>query len=51
VDADGNVLPDEPIAMHFSNGVDKKVTLDDSGKATIKNAPLGPFRAKQPKRK
>jgi type VI secretion system secreted protein VgrG len=51
VDADGNVLTDEPIAMYFSDGSDKKVTLDGEGKATIKNAPLGPFRSKQPRRK
>ncbi|MBB3222146.1 type VI secretion system Vgr family protein [Pseudoduganella umbonata] len=51
VDADGNVLTDEPIAMQFSNGTDQGITLDASGKATIKNAPLGPFHAKQPRRK
>ncbi|MFC4931711.1 type VI secretion system Vgr family protein [Massilia sp. GCM10023247] len=51
VDADGNVLADEPIALRFSNDAEKKVTLDPSGKATIKNAPLGPFGAKQPRHK
>jgi uncharacterized protein involved in type VI secretion and phage assembly len=51
IDADGNVLTDEDIAIRFSNGDDKKVTLDGNGKAVIKNAPLGPLRAKQPKRK
>jgi uncharacterized protein (DUF2345 family) len=51
VDADGNVLTNEPIALYFSSGASKQVTLDGSGKATIKNAPLGPFRSKQPKRK
>ncbi|MFC0251172.1 type VI secretion system Vgr family protein [Massilia consociata] len=51
VDADGNVLTDEPINLNFSNGAEKKVVLDGSGKALIKNAPLGPFGAKQPRRK
>ncbi|MGJ9417863.1 type VI secretion system Vgr family protein [Massilia sp. CMS3.1] len=51
VDADGNVLANEPVALKFSNNGEKKVTLDGSGKATIKNAPLGPFGAKQPRRK
>lgn len=51
VDADGNVLTDEPVALQFSNSTEKTVTLDGSGKATIKNAPLGPFGAKQPRRK
>jgi type VI secretion system secreted protein VgrG len=51
IDADGNVLTDEDIAIRFSNGDDKKVTLDGNGKALIKNAPLGPLRAKQPNRK
>ena len=51
VDADGNALTNEPIALRFSSGAKDDVTLDGSGKATIKNAPLGPFGAKQPKRK
>jgi type VI secretion system secreted protein VgrG len=51
VDADGNVLTDEPITLRFSSGVEKKAVLDSSGKAVIKNAPLGPFGAKQPRRK
>ncbi|MGI4719629.1 MAG: hypothetical protein ACRYGO_17255 [Janthinobacterium lividum] len=51
VDADGNVLTDEPIVFRFSNGVEKKATLDGSGKATIKKAPLGPFGARQPRRR
>ena len=51
VDADGNALSDEPISLHFSGGGRDKVTLDGSGKATIKDAPLGPFGAKQPRRR
>jgi type VI secretion system secreted protein VgrG len=51
VDADGNALTGEPIDMHFSGGESKTVNLDSDGKATVKNAPLGPFRAKQPKRR
>jgi len=51
VDADGNALTDEPIDLSFFGGTNKNVTLDSNGKARIKNAPLGPFRSKQPKRK
>ncbi len=51
VDADGNVLTDEPIDMAFAGGTSKQLTLDGSGKAKVTNAPLGPFRSKQPKRK
>lgn len=51
VDADGNVLKDEAIDLRFSNGVDKAVTLDGSGIGKLKKAPLGPFRAVQPRRK
>jgi len=51
VDADENALTDEPINLHFSNQATKNVSLDSSGKAVIKNAPLGPFRADQPRRK
>ena len=51
VDADGNVLKDEPIALKFLNGAEKKATLDASGKAILRNVPLGPFGAKQPRRK
>jgi type VI secretion system secreted protein VgrG len=51
VDADGNVLTDEPIDLSFLNDASKNVTLDSNGKATIKKAPLGPFRSRQPKRK
>jgi type VI secretion system secreted protein VgrG len=51
VDADGNVLSDEPIAFNFSDGGEQRITLDGSGKATIKDAPLGPLSAKQPRRK
>lgn len=50
VDADGNALMDEPINLHFNNQPAKTVSLDSSGKAVIKNAPLGPFRANQPRR-
>lgn len=51
VDADGNVLTDEPIDISFLSGANKDVTLDKTGKAKIKNAPLGPLRSKQPRRK
>lgn len=51
VDADGNALTDEPITLHFNNQPAKVVSLDGSGRAVIKNAPLGPFRADQPRRK
>ncbi|RYG98301.1 MAG: DUF2345 domain-containing protein, partial [Alphaproteobacteria bacterium] len=51
VDADGNALTDEPVSLRFSSGAEKSVVLDGSGKALIKNAPLGPFGAKQPRRK
>jgi type VI secretion system secreted protein VgrG len=51
VDADGNVLTDEPIDISFASGTDKKITLDSNGKAKVNNAPLGPFKSKQPKRK
>ncbi|MCC2954193.1 type VI secretion system tip protein VgrG [Massilia sp. IC2-477] len=51
VDADGNALTDEPISLAFSSGSEKKAVLDGSGKAVIKNVPLGPFGANQPRRK
>lgn len=51
VDADGNVLTDEPLDIAFFGGDTKNVTLDGSGKAKLKNVPLGPFRSKQPKRR
>jgi hypothetical protein len=51
VDADGNALTEEPISLKFSDNKKYDIILDDSGKATVKNAPLGPFRAEQPKRK
>jgi len=51
VDADGNLLTDEPIDISFSGGSSKTVTLDSNGKATLKNVPMGPLRSKQPKRK
>ncbi|VXB40283.1 type VI secretion system Vgr family protein [Massilia sp. 9I] len=51
VDADGKVLTDEPIAMRFSNGKEQMAVLDGSGKAVLKNVPLGPFGAKQPRRR
>ncbi|WP_036248607.1 type VI secretion system Vgr family protein [Massilia sp. BSC265] len=51
VDADGNILTDELIALRFTSGAEKTAVLDGSGKAIIKNAPLGPFGAKQPRRK
>ncbi len=51
VDADGNALIDEPINLHFRGHPEKAVVLDGRGQAIIKNAPLGPFRADQPRRK
>jgi len=51
IDADGNVLADEPITMRFSDGKKISVALDAQGKAVIKHVPLGPFGAKQPRRK
>ena len=51
VDADGKALTDEPIALRFSNGADRKAVLDGSGKAILKNVPLGPFGAEQPRRR
>ncbi|MEX5746361.1 type VI secretion system Vgr family protein [Massilia sp. X63] len=50
-DADGNNLTDEPITLRFNSGAEKQAVLDGSGKAVIKNAPLGPFGANQPRRK
>jgi type VI secretion system secreted protein VgrG len=44
-------LTNEPIDLNFLNAEAKTVTLDGSGKATLKNAPFGPFRSNQPKRK
>jgi type VI secretion system secreted protein VgrG len=51
VDAEGNALTDEPIALTFNGGLEKTAKLDGAGKAVIKNAPLGPFGAKQPRRR
>ncbi len=51
VDADGNVLTNEPVAMRFSNEVERAVTLGADGKAKLKSVPLGPIKAKQPKRR
>jgi type VI secretion system VgrG family protein len=51
VDADGNALTDEPISLKFSDNKKHDIILDGSGRAIVKNAPLGPFRAEQPRRK
>lgn len=51
VDADGNVLTNEPVSVRFSNEVERAVTLGADGKAKLKNVPLGPINAKQPKRR
>lgn len=51
VDADGNVLADEPICLKFSDGSEKQTVLDGSGTSVLKNIPLGPFGAKQPRRR
>lgn len=51
IDADGNVLSDEPVLFKFFDGSEKTSILDSSGKAIIKQAPLGPFGAKQPRRR
>jgi uncharacterized protein (DUF2345 family) len=50
VDAEGNALANEPIELNFSNAYGT-VTLDGNGRATLKKAPLGPFRSNQPNRK
>lgn len=50
VDAEGNRLTREMIELKFSNGTVKNLTLDHGGKAKLKNAPMGPFQAKQPTR-
>jgi type VI secretion system secreted protein VgrG len=49
-DADGNALIDEPIELRFRGHPMKAVQLDSKGTAKLKNMPLGPFNAKQPKR-
>ena len=51
VDADGNPPTGEPIDLIFGRDIKQKVTLDGSGKATVKNVPLGQLTANQPKRK
>lgn len=51
VDAEGNALTDEPINLTFHGNQRRSVTLDDTGRAVLANAPLGPFRALQPKRR
>ncbi len=51
VDADGNPLKNESIDLSLFSKNRTQVTLDASGKAVIKNAPFGPLRANQPKRK
>jgi type VI secretion system secreted protein VgrG len=51
VDADGNPLVGEPIKLTFHDGVQRNVSLNGSGKAMIKNVPLGPINATQPNRK
>lgn len=51
VDAEGKVLKGEDIALRFSDSTNRVVTLDSDGKATVRNAPLGPFGARQPTRR
>ncbi|HAV36134.1 MAG TPA: type VI secretion system tip protein VgrG [Massilia sp.] len=51
VDATGNVLREEPISLKFSGGLEKSAVLDGDGKAVLKNVPLGPFGARQPRRR
>lgn len=51
VDADGNPPTGEPIDLIFGRDIKQKVTLDGSGKATVKDVPLGQLTANQPKRK
>lgn len=51
VDADGNALKDEPISLHFQHKSPKAVTLNANGQAIVRDAPLGPLRADQPRRK
>jgi type VI secretion system secreted protein VgrG len=51
VDADGDPLVSEPVDLDFHAGDTMKVVLDENGKAILKNVPLGPLIANQPKRK
>lgn len=51
VDADGKSPEGEPIDLIFGRDAREKVTLDGHGKATLKNVPMGPIIANQPKRK
>ena len=51
VDADGNLLSDEPIEIILQNGKSLDLTLDAKGTAVAKNIPLGPLSARQPRRK
>ena len=51
VDAEGNSPANEPIRLVFNGGVKKNIVLDSAGKATLRDAPLGPVSAQQPKRK
>lgn len=51
VDADGNALTNELINMKFQGKQSETVSLDGNGKAVLRNAPLGPYRAVQPDRR
>jgi uncharacterized protein (DUF2345 family) len=50
VDANGNNLTGEPIELGFFGGISKSLVLDSTGTGVLKNVPLGPLLAKQPKR-
>ncbi|MDW5419198.1 DUF2345 domain-containing protein, partial [Iodobacter sp. CM08] len=51
-DADGNSAPaGEEIKLIFGDGKNEKIALDESGKATVKNAPWGVLKAAQTKRR
>jgi type VI secretion system secreted protein VgrG len=50
VDADGSPLQHDPIQSHLWDGQQENSTLDAAGKAILKNATRGSFRAEQIKR-
>lgn len=50
LDAEGNPLKNEPINMHFSDDARKAVSLDEAGRATIKDAQFGQLKTEQPRR-
>lgn len=51
IDADGNPLQQESIAMQFHGEPRRTVELDDNGRAFLKEVPGGPVSTYQPKRR